>query len=105
MNGTSNDVSSLSHWFCGSSETGSSNLDLAIQVSAALTILMGLIQVPHDSSFNVADNEPFVQIGMSLLRLGFLAVLLSDQLVQGLTSGAAIYVMTIQVTFLDLLRD
>ena len=32
-----------------------------------------------------------------MLKLGFLTVLLSDQLIQGLTTGAAIHVFTSQV--------
>lgn len=77
-------ISSIYLWFCGQeSDSNSSHLEIAKEVSGAITLTMGLIQ-----------------IGLSLLRMGFLAVLLSDQLVQGLTSGAAIYVMTVQVKHL-----
>lgn len=45
------------------------------------------------------------QTAMGVLRLGFISSYLSDQLVQGLTTGAAFHVFTNQIPLLFGIRD
>lgn len=69
------------------------DMDLAIEVSLSLTFLVGLVQVTPTSCWTLDlarefDDSLFsVQILLGILNLGFLSVYLSDQLVQGLTTG------------------
>nr|CAB3266191.1 sulfate transporter-like [Phallusia mammillata] len=53
-----------------------------LAVIGALTLLVGLIQ-----------------IGLGFFRLGFVAIFLSDSLVSGFTTGAALFVFTAQVKY------
>uniref|UniRef100_A0A5S6Q8L3 STAS domain-containing protein n=1 Tax=Trichuris muris TaxID=70415 RepID=A0A5S6Q8L3_TRIMR len=68
-------------WFCGD-ELRSCRPDptLAVEVSLTLTFLTGILQIL-----------------LGILNMGFLSVYLSDQMVEGLTSGSAILVLTSQV--------
>uniref|UniRef100_F6RWK5 SLC26A/SulP transporter domain-containing protein n=1 Tax=Ciona intestinalis TaxID=7719 RepID=F6RWK5_CIOIN len=81
-----------------SNQTGALSAELSAELSAyhlsiiaSVTILVGLIQVV-----------------LGLLNLGFVAVFLSDPLVAGFTTGAALFVFTAQVKYcfgIDLARQ
>lgn len=79
---TAADHINASKVFCCAPATGHANLpyEHVLQLVAGLTVLVGIIQ-----------------IAFGFLNAGLLAVWMSDHLVQGLTSGAAIHVLTSQI--------
>ncbi|VDP01318.1 unnamed protein product [Soboliphyme baturini] len=72
----------VDQWFCGSNDaTNCSRSDgLNIEVAPALTFLVGVFQIM-----------------LGILNMGFLAVYLSEQLVEGLTTAAGLFVLTSQI--------
>lgn len=71
-------------FWCGEQKGGmEKDLEISLQIAATLTLSVGVIQ-----------------IFLGLLRLGILVVFLSDQLVEGLTTGAAVHILTSQVKHL-----
>ncbi|CAD5231935.1 unnamed protein product [Bursaphelenchus xylophilus] len=84
--GTLNDsmrteVLNTTYFCCSRSKRMDVAPEAALQIVTCLTVCVGLIQ-----------------IAFGILNVGLLAVWMSDHLVQGLTSGAAIHVLTSQIT-------
>jgi MFS superfamily sulfate permease-like transporter len=103
VNGTEahNASSSVLSWFCGENEGEIERDDnLAVEAAVTMCFLVGVFQVCH--KFLVLTNQKkkiilWFQIACGLLHLGFISVYLSDQLVEGMTTGAAVLVVTSQV--------
>ncbi|CDW55146.1 Prestin [Trichuris trichiura] len=78
---TNGTISKTESWFCESAASHCiANPALAVEIALTLTFLMGIFQIL-----------------LGMLNMGFLSVYLSDQLVEGLTCGAAILVLTSQL--------
>lgn len=93
--------------------TNSSAVDLAsrdaarVRVAAAVTCLSGLFQVPFPCGSRQSETfcsfsgllTSFSQVLLGLLQLGFLVTYLSEPLVRGYTTGAAIHVIVSQFKY------
>uniref|UniRef100_A0A5S6Q8I7 STAS domain-containing protein n=1 Tax=Trichuris muris TaxID=70415 RepID=A0A5S6Q8I7_TRIMR len=74
-------ISSVECWFCGSETSRCpANPALAVETAFTLAFLAGVFQIL-----------------LGMLNMGFLSVYLSDQLVEGLTCGSSILVLTSQI--------
>lgn len=80
-----------------------------ILVSASLSFLVGLFQVHQPSShyktmivFNHTNaylRSICFQLGMGLLQVGFIVMYLSDTLISGFTTAAAVHILISQLKF------
>ncbi|KHJ47870.1 hypothetical protein D918_02029 [Trichuris suis] len=78
---TNESISKVENWFCESAISHCiANPALAVEIALTLTFLVGIFQVL-----------------LGMLNMGFLSVYLSDQLVEGLTCGSSILVLTSQL--------
>ncbi|KRZ15482.1 Prestin [Trichinella zimbabwensis] len=74
-------VSTPENWFCGSSSSHCTpDVNEATEIAMSLAFLVGVFQIL-----------------LGLMNMGFLSVYLSDQLVEGLTTGSAVLVFTSQI--------
>ncbi|KRZ57052.1 Prestin [Trichinella nativa] len=74
-------VSTPENWFCGSSSSRCTpDVNEVTEIAMSLAFLVGVFQIL-----------------LGLMNMGFLSVYLSDQLVEGLTTGSAVLVFTSQI--------
>uniref|UniRef100_H2ZIG7 SLC26A/SulP transporter domain-containing protein n=1 Tax=Ciona savignyi TaxID=51511 RepID=H2ZIG7_CIOSA len=95
VSATNESVSSIS--------TTMANTAYHLSVITSVTILVGLIQVDLFYSLpffcTLILLVPTHQVALGICNLGFVAVFLSDPLVAGFTTGAALFVFTAQVKY------
>ncbi|KAL1285939.1 Prestin [Trichinella pseudospiralis] len=74
-------VNTPENWFCGSSSSHCTpDVNEVTEIAMSLAFLVGVFQIL-----------------LGLMNMGFLSVYLSDQLVEGLTTGSAVLVFTSQI--------
>ncbi|KRY52638.1 Prestin [Trichinella britovi] len=74
-------VSTPENWFCGSTSSRCTpDVNEVTEIAMSLAFLVGVFQIL-----------------LGLMNMGFLSVYLSDQLVEGLTTGSAVLVFTSQI--------
>lgn len=72
-------------------------LNEKIGIVTTLAFFVGLIQVKQFSSYLNSIRIYFIQIILSIFRLGFVTTYLTEPFVSGFTTGAAIHVFSSQI--------